>query len=181
MINVIFTYKATAQLPNELQQIVDQVKFIEIPEMKRIEEVVNENLTLVTIPYQANLTELEFHSLSVELAKYGLLTIVGKWDEQGEIIEFDLQKYCDVLKPIKTFEKAVFINGEDYTGREEEFQPVQKKDENDELVFVNDEPVYEQSIFKRFTREIESTQPTLEQAKEIHVNVFDRAFKRKLI
>jgi hypothetical protein len=181
LLNIIFTYKATAVIPKELQLEIDKVQFVEIPEMQRVEEIVSEEVTLVAIPYQATVTEAVFATLSNSLSNYGELTIIGKWVHPvGSIIELYIQKYCNALNDIQVFEKAVFIDGVDFTGKENEFEPIQKTDENEELIFMDDLPVYQTPVYRRFTRELPSSRPTLEQAKHIQVNVFNATYKRDL-
>ena len=180
MINVIFTYKATAELPKQLQSIIDEIQFVEIPEMNRIEEILSEDLILVTMPYQATVSESIFTNLNNSLSKYGELNIIGKWDDMGEIIEFDLHKYRDALKLVNQYEEVVLINGIDYTGKEDEFQPKQQKDKDENPLEVNGMPLYEEVIIQRFQKQKNSKKPTLAEAKKTHVNVFNSNFKRKL-
>ena len=117
------------------------------------------------------------------LEQFGEVEVIGKWNSQdGSKIECDVQKYCHLLNPIQEFEQAVFIDGEDFTGRENEFLPIQKKDNEDNLV-TNDEgePIFETSTYRRFQREVlPARRPTLEEAKSIQVNVFDSLFIREL-
>jgi hypothetical protein len=168
--NTIFTYKNTQPFTEEVQFQISQIDFSEVPEMRRVQEIVDPETTLVSIPYQANISQEAFDYLSGILSQYGVLEIIGKWDDNGDIIEFDLHKYRDALNDVEEFEEAVCFDGVDYTGRESEF--VKSKDEEGNDI----EP-----DTKRFIRLKSTKRPTLAQAKKIHVNVFNNEFKRKLI
>lgn len=186
MINVILGYNQTEVFNNTDQEEIDKVDFALIPEMRDKQkevEVDGEGVIQKIKHYQANAEQESDVAYFIELlSKYGELEIIGKWVcPSGEIIELDINKYRDALRDIETFEDAVFIDGVDYTGREEEFELVQKTDE-DSTLLVDDlgEPIFEQPIHNRFKRPLPKKRPTLSQAKKTQVNTFSVNTTREL-
>jgi hypothetical protein len=180
--NVVFTYKRTEAFSSGDQEKVDVIPFSPIPEMRTVKEYDEEGkVVAATIPYQANIeTQEQFDYMKTLLSQFGELNIIGVWDDQGEIVEFDTTKYCDALKDIEEFEEKVFINGEDFTGREEEFERTPLKNESGEDIIINDEPVYEEFTYNKIKVLKSTRRPTLTEAKSTDVNVFNNEFKRKL-
>lgn len=168
--NVIFSFKQTADFYREVQEQINMIPFSRIPEMKQIKEIVEEEIVAVEIPYQANVEdEHEFVYLKGILEEFGIVSISGKWNEDGAQIEFNINEYRRLLKNIETFEDAVYLNSEDFTGREEEFVP--ETDEEGIDIVPN------RRTFKRLKT---SKIPTLAEARLIQVNVLDKQMKRNL-
>ena len=179
MINVVFTFRQDNGFDEVVQKEIDKLQFSRIPEMRIVKGEV-EGFSVV--PYQANVEdEIELKYLIEKLNQFGSVVVIGKWNEAGEIIEFDLTKYCGALRDVEIFEQAVFINGEDFTDRENEFELIQETDdENNLLTDDSGEPIYKtpfRSTFKRFKSK---KRPTLAEAKTTYVNTFNNLFKRNL-
>lgn len=110
------------------------------------------------IPYQANVeNEQQFTELKTVLESFGQVDIIGKWNNDGSKIECDINKYRDALNNIETFEKAEILGMvEDEDGKETEV------------------------VVKTFTRVKSSKRPTLSEARNIQVNVFNNKFIREI-
>jgi len=167
--NIIITYTQTSELSEETQNIVNSIQFAQIPEMQVIDNIVDDEVVSQTIPYQANVEESNYDELYNALAINGDIDVIGKWNEDGSIIELDINKYRDALNDVKTFEQAVFLDGVDVTGQE---LPQPQLDEDGNEIPLN---------IRTFKRVKESKQPTLAQAKQTQVNVFNNQFTRQLV
>lgn len=171
--NAIITYTQTSEFTEETQKEINKVQFSQIPEM-----LVKENLGIVdeveqvisrTIPFQANVDDDKFEYFKSLLEQYGVVDIIGKWNDDGSKIELDINKYRDALNDVKTFEQAVFLDGVDVTGQE---LPQPQLDEDGNEIPLN---------IRTFKRVKESKRPTLAQAKQTQVNVFNNQFTRQLV
>lgn len=170
--NIILTYKQTSEFDEVTQKQVDQLQFSHIPEMRIIETEIGVDEDMIiqyTIPYQANVGAEDLESIKAVLNQFGVVDIIGTWNDNGSKIECDIQKYCDALKDFKTFETAVFLNGVDYTGKEDTF--INEIDDDGNVI---------QPSRNTFNRVKESKRPTLAQAKLKKVSAFSKDFNREL-
>lgn len=170
--NIILTYTQTKEFNKSSQDKINKIQFSHIPEMRIVEnyfEINGKESTEFTIPYQADISEVDFNTLKALLDSYGVVDIIGKWNDDGSKIECDINKYRDALKDIETFETAVFLNGVDYTNKEETF--INEIDEDENVI---------QPSRNTFNRVKESKRPTLTQAKLKKVSAFSKDFNREL-
>lgn len=157
--NVILTYNQTSEFNEVSKSEINKIQFSQIPEMKVLvhELEVNGEMVLqsTTIPYQANATVEQFDRLKATLEQFGVVYIIGKWNDDGSKIELDNTKYKNALKDIEVFEDV----------------DIYSKDENGDDVLP---------VLRSFKRVKELKRPTLSQSKLTQVNVFNNKFKRQL-
>ena len=161
--NVILTYEQTKEFDSPSQELINKIQFSQIPEMRVIFTPINDNEgnfthNLLTIPYQANVSAEDFSQLETMLGYFGTVDIIGKWNDDGSLIEMDINKYRDALNNIEVFEKA-----------------------QDTVIVTDEDDVESEIVVKEYTRVKSSKRPTLTQAKLIQVNTFDYKVKRELI
>lgn len=182
--NTVITFEQHTPFDEDSQKEIDKLQFSEIPEMRIVERntgTEDEPIILKKIPFQANVSAEDFETLKSLLEQFGIVDIIGKWNDDGSKIEFSITKYRNALKYIQTFETAVFLNGVDFTDRENEFVPDPELDENDEPVFdIEENQIFLVPSRKTFTREKSRRIPTFAEAMEIQVNVFNNKFIREL-
>lgn len=167
--NVILTYKQTSDFTEDAQKEINKLQFSFIPEMRIIEETIDEVVYKI-MPYQANVSEDKFEYFKSLLEQFGVVDIIGKWNDDGSKIELDINKYRDALNDIVVYERAVFYDGVDYTGIEDTYVYLQDEEGNDIQPSI--------TTFKRLKF---SKRPTLTQAKQTQVNVFNNQFVRELV
>jgi len=181
--NVIFTYKPIAPFTEEEQKSLDKANYSQIPEMRIIEEVSADNpdTVLKTIPYQATLNEADFDSLLTLLESKGIVTIIGKWNDDGTLISYDKYLYRDALNDVVTYETAVFLDGVDYTGKEDTYIKEPLLDEKGkEVLDAQGNTVLREPNKRTFVRVKSKKRPTLTQAKNTPVNIFAGTNLREL-
>ena len=159
MINVILTYNQTKEFTKEAQSGINKIQFSKIPEMRVLDVVEDEEIVSKIIPYQANVKDLEeFELLKASLELFGVVVIVGIWREDGSKIELDINKYRNALNDVQVFEKV-------------EVKGMVEDEEGEEI----------EVILKTYIGLKSSKRPTLTQAKNIQVNVFNNKFVRQLV
>lgn len=158
MINVILTYNQIEEFTKEAQKEINNIQFSQIPEMRVIDIMEEEEIVSKIIPYQAQLKdfkELELMKSSLEM--FGVVDVIGIWNNDGSIIELNINKYRNTLNDVKVFEKVEIKEmAEDEEGNEKEI------------------------VIKTYTSVKSSTRPTLEQSKNIQVNTFNKKVTRQL-
>lgn len=156
--NVILTYKQILEFSEDAQKGINNIQFSQIPEMRVIENINEDESVNYTIPYQANVTnEDEFTQLKSMLEGFGVVDIIGKWNEDGSIVEFDINKYKETLNGVKTFGNVDIMGSvEDEEGNVSEV------------------------VVKSYISELSSKRPTLAQAKKTQVNTFNKNVTRCL-
>ena len=180
--NVILFYTQIKEFDEPTLEKISKLQFSRIPEMRVIDNIMDDEIVSKSRPYQADvLDQEELDYLESMLGYFGTVDIIGKWNDDGSKIELDINKYRDALNNVKEFEKATIIDGVDYTGIEDSYTNPFLLDENgDEVLDSNgDNVIYSPSV-RTFTRVKSSKRPTLEQAKLTQVNVFNNKFKREL-
>lgn len=94
--NVILTYKQTSEFTKDMHNLLKDVMFSQVNEMKIISK---------KIPFQANIKDTEhYETLFTALSGCGEIDIVGTWENNGDKINLDINKYRDLLLNIKVFE-----------------------------------------------------------------------------
>lgn len=151
--NVILTYNQTKEFTKEAQLGIDKIQFSQIPEMRVIDVVEDEQVVGKIIPYQANVKDLEeFELIKSSLELLGVVDIIGKWNNDGSKIELDINKYKNALNDVQEFELVEVLG------------------------MVEDEKV----VLRTYTGLKSSNRPTLTQASNTQVNVFNNKFTRQL-
>ena len=159
MINVILTYNQTKEFTEDSRKIINDIQLAVIPEMRIVDNVVDEEIVSKTIPYQANVTLEQFDSLLYLLEANGFVNIIGKWNvNDGSKIELDINKYRDALNDVKTFEQV------DVMGTQ-----------------IDEDGIETEVVLKTYTGLKESKRPTLAQARLTRVNTFNREVQRQLV
>lgn len=152
--NVIFTFKTTEPFTEAENKELEKAFYSQIPEMRIIDG---------NVPYQATINEFDFDSLLALLSSKGTVTIIGKWNDDGILIIYDVNLYRSYLNDIVTYETALFLDGADYTGKEETFVKQSVLDENGNNIIL--EPSR-----NTFVREKSRKRPTLSESKLTQVN-----------
>jgi len=183
--NVIFQFKTTAPFTETEQKELDKANYSQIPEMRIIEEISADtnipDTVLKTIPYQATVNEADFDNLLALLETKGTVTIIGKWNDDGTLISYDKYLYRDALNDVVTYETAVFLDGKDYTGKEDTYVKQPLLDENGkEVLDVDGNVILREPSKRTFVRVKSKKRPTLTQAKNTPVNIFAGTNLREL-
>lgn len=156
--NVILTYNKTKEFTEEAQQGIDKIQFSQIPEMRVLDVIEDEEIVSKIIPYQTNVKDLEeFELLKASLDLFGVVDIIGKWNNDGSKIDLNINKYRNALNDVQLFEKV-------------EVKGMVEDEEGNEI----------EVILKTYTGLKSSKRPTLAQAKNTQVNVFNNKFIRQL-